>query len=90
VEASIHTKLHPDSFCYYEHAPSLPGTGGDGGKIIYSQWPLGGEHHGKEIGCQIGSRGIPLLSEENVDACWAFDENDRLADVFVIKFPDNL
>jgi hypothetical protein len=80
VEASIHTKLHPDSFYYFEH-----GIGKDN-----DQWPLGGEHHGKVIGCQIGSRGIPLLSKEHIDADWAFDENGRLADVFVIKFPDNL
>jgi hypothetical protein len=93
VKIRIHTKIHPDSFDYEKHASGLPGTGvgtGGGGPIIWDQWPLGGEHHGKLIRCQIGSRGIPILSKENVDADWVFDDNDRLADVFVKKIPDNL
>jgi hypothetical protein len=88
VKMSIHTKIHPDSFYYDKHANGLPGTGvatGGGGPIIWDRWPLGGEHHGKEIGCQIGSIGIPLWNEENVCADWVFDDKDRLADVFVYK-----
>jgi hypothetical protein len=89
VKTSIHTKLYPDTFYYFEHAVNLPGVAtGGGDPIILDQWPLGGEHHGKEIICQIGSIGIPLFNAEDVAACWVFDDNDRLADVFVYKTPD--
>ena len=82
----IQTKLHPDSFEYDKHARGLPGGGiatGGGGPIIWDQWPLGGEHHGKEIVCEIGIGGY--LGTEIVSGMWVFDDKDRLADVFIYK-----
>lgn len=93
VKARIQTKLHPDTLYYQEHVGGLPGpsaaTGG-GGKIIWDQWPLGGEHHGKEIVCQIGEVGGSGFWDlpNDVVAYLAFDDKDRLADVFVDKIPD--
>jgi hypothetical protein len=82
VKTCIQSRMHPDTFYFYEHADvtSLPGVM-EGGKVVQGQWPLGGEHHGKEIGCQIGQGGL----FEFVCACWVFDDEDRLADVFVYK-----
>jgi len=81
VKTSIQTRMHPDTFYYYEHAPHLPGKGIAPGKINWSRWPLGGEHHGKAILCQLGQSGF----FEDVCADWAFDDEGRLVDVFVFK-----
>jgi hypothetical protein len=76
VKARIQTKLCPDTFYYSANGAPMPG-----------KWPLGGEHHGKVFTCQIGEVGeggfwdFPVA----IDADWAFDDKDRLADVFVYK-----
>jgi hypothetical protein len=83
VKASIHTRLHPDTFCNYKDI-TLPGSStGPGSTMVWAQWPLGGEHHGKMIVCEIGRTG-PFESV-SVGAYWAFDNENRLADVFVGK-----
>jgi hypothetical protein len=40
------------------------------------------------IACVVGQTGIPLLTEKDVGAYFAFDDKDCLADVFVGKTPD--
>jgi hypothetical protein len=82
VKTSILTRMHPNTFYYFEHAgiAQLPGVLREG-KVIQGQWPLGGEHHGKEVWCQIGQSGL----FEDASAAWVFDDKDRLADVFVYK-----
>jgi hypothetical protein len=86
VKASIHTRMHPDTFYNYENI-NLPGSGtGPGGKMVWSQWPLGGEHHGNVIVCQIGSTtDMGFIEDISVNAYWAFDNEGHLADVFVYK-----
>jgi len=85
VKTCIQTRMHPDTFYSYKHADTfqLPGVVREG-KVIPGQWPLGGEHHGKEIGCQIGRSGLT----EDVCADWVFDDEGRLADVLVFKAAD--
>jgi hypothetical protein len=78
----IKTRIHPNTLYQFKHGLALPAKGTDSeGKIMWSQWPLGGEHHDKIIGCQIGSSSLTAV----VVANWAFDDEDRLEDVFVAK-----
>jgi hypothetical protein len=90
VKACIQTKLRPDTFYYSANGAPLPGTGVGNGKIVWDQWPLGGEHHGKVFVCQIGEVAPGGFWDLPVDvgAYWAFDDKDRLADVFVDKIPN--
>ena len=85
AKASIQTRIHPETLYYYEHGGNLPNIIKDG-RAVRGQWPLGGEHHRKEIACEIGQGG--LYDEDDVGAVWAFDDNDRLIDVFVYKTPN--
>ncbi len=45
-----------------------------------------GKHHGKAILCEIGIGGY--LANEIVDGMWVFDDNERLADLFIFKEPN--
>jgi hypothetical protein len=87
VKTSLHTKLHLNAFNYFADGISLPQVMKQN-EWVHSAWPLGPRRFGKVIACEIGSRGIPLLSAEDVGAYFAFDDKDRLADVFVGMTPD--
>jgi hypothetical protein len=87
VKVRIQTKLHSDTFYYFADGGSLPPVVKQG-EWVHGHWPLGPRRFGKQFGSIIGQSGIPLLTEEDVGAYFAFDANDRLADVFVGKTPD--
>jgi hypothetical protein len=84
VKAQIQTKLHPETFYYFADG-RLPDVIKQGG-WVHSQWPLGQRRFEKVIACVIGE--TSWLEMEDVGAYFAFDEKNRLADVFVGKTPD--
>ena len=85
VKARIHSKLHLDTFNYFAHGISLPPVMKQD-KWVHAHWPLGPRSFGKVIACVIGE--TSWLDIEDVGAYFAFDDEDRLADVFVGKTPD--
>jgi hypothetical protein len=84
VKARIQTKLHIDKFNYFADG-RLPEVVKQG-VWVHSHWPLGLRYYGKQLECQIGE--TSWLDMEDVGAYFAFDDKDRLADVFVGKTPD--
>lgn len=82
VKNCIKSRMHPDTFYYDKHGVPLPGRATvGGGPIIWDQWPLGGEHHGKVLVCEIGLNSL----QTDIVGYWAFDDQGCLVDVFVCK-----
>lgn len=69
VQKSIRDKIRPNTFYHYKR------------RMISDLWPAGSLPPGKVVGGGVGLS-APL---KDMSVYWAFDHNDRLADVRVVE-----